>query len=490
MNRRDFAKLAALSPLGFMLVNPLLAAGNVLPRENINTFSRSADNVAKLRKAVEALSGRPVTDWSSWFNMAGIHMIGASDVAKANPPEAVSALYNQCHSDESLFFVWHRAYVWSMERLMQDAISDTSFRLPYWDWYTNPELPEIFRSEVLADGKTGNVLYRANRNNGVNKGNPIWNPRITAGFDSGAQNSDFERFQNRLNGGEHGNIHVAVGTQTNMGDTHTAARDPIFWLHHANIDRLLPVWLRIDAGRKARTNYPNWLATKYRFPAPGGGLQTPTVDDMALNGMEALGYSYEDTSSPKVSAPATPLKPVRSAGSLSPSNGKATMKIAEKQSVKIGAGATVSLTLSDGDHTKMQSMASEAKTDDGFTSVMIVLEGIKLDKPAPDVLGYDVYLNLPDKAPDSSKFDQHYLGPISLFALTHEMPEHEGMNHGITLRFAATEMLKEQAKANRFGANNMSVSIIPVLAPNAKEPDEAVIEIENISIEASSNPVQ
>ncbi|MGQ0501547.1 MAG: tyrosinase family protein [Panacagrimonas sp.] len=489
MNRRDLVKLSLFGPLGYLLANSAFAVDGVLPRENINAFSQSADKVAKLRQAVTTLAGRPNTDWSSWFNMAAIHMISPDDVADAKPPAAVSALYNQCHSDESLFFLWHRAYVWSMERLMQDAVGDPSFRLPYWDWYGSPSLPEIFRGKLLSDGKTENSLYREDRNPGVNKGNAIWIPRVTAGFRTPG-NGDFTRFQDQLNGGEHGSIHVAIGTRTNMGSTLTAARDPIFWLHHANIDRLLPVWLKIDPKRKARTSYPTWLPARYRFPEPGGQVQTPTVDQLALNAAEALGYAYDDLSQPTVAAPATPPKPTLSAGSAGPTTGTSPMRISEKKSVKIGAGATVSLPLSGGNGAKMQSLATGVTTAGAFTSVTIVLEGIKLAKAAPGVLGYEVYLNLPSQPSSTAPFERHFLGPISLFALTHSMPGHEGMNHGSNQRFAATQMLKDQSKTDNFSSSSISVSIMPVLAPDAKEPAEPVIEIGNVSVEASSAPVE
>lgn len=491
MNRREFTQLAALGPLGFMFSNPTFAVEAVLPRENINTFSKSSDKVTKLRAAVFALSSRPITDASSWFNMAAIHMIARADVVNKKPPSAISALYNQCHSDEGLFFLWHRAYVWSMERLMQEAVGDKSFRLPYWDWYESPAIPEIFRFEYLSDGKTENSLYRKNRNDGVNKGLPVWRPVVKAQFGSdSSENGDFEAFQHSLNYGEHGDIHVAVGTSTNMGDANTAARDPIFWLHHANIDRLLPVWLNIDSKRVAKTTYPSWLKTKYRFPAPDGGLQTPTVNELNMSAMGALGYSYESISLPKDLAPITPARPTLSAGSLGPTTGMKPMTIAQKQAVKIGSGATLSLSLSSGNGMKMQATANDVKDSDGFTSVVIVLDGIKLNKSAPGVLSYGVYLNLPSKESTSSNFYKHYLGPISLFALNHDMPGHEGMKHRTVLRFSVTEMLKEQAKINMLNTNSINVSIIPVLAPDAKEPAEPVIEIEHVSIEASSNPTE
>jgi tyrosinase len=45
-------------------------------------------------------------------------------------------------------------------------------------------------------------------------------------------------FNQDLDNGLHGNVHVMVGGPKNMGFIPDAAQDPIFWMHHCNIDRL------------------------------------------------------------------------------------------------------------------------------------------------------------------------------------------------------------------------------------------------------------
>lgn len=53
-----------------------------------------------------------------------------------------------------------------------------------------------------------------------------------------------------------------------MGVLQTAARDPIFYAHHANIDRLWDVWLGLkiddqDVNRRNPTD-PDWLNSQFR----------------------------------------------------------------------------------------------------------------------------------------------------------------------------------------------------------------------------------
>jgi len=40
----------------------------------------------------------------------------------------------------------------------------------------------------------------------------------------------------------HGTIHMIGGGNGHMGEVDYAAHDPIFWLHHANVDRLFAIW--------------------------------------------------------------------------------------------------------------------------------------------------------------------------------------------------------------------------------------------------------
>ena len=51
----------------------------------------------------------------------------------------------------------------------------------------------------------------------------------------------FSSFTGLLEAQPHNTVHVKVGGW--MGDPNTAAQHPIFWLHHANIDRLWEHWL-------------------------------------------------------------------------------------------------------------------------------------------------------------------------------------------------------------------------------------------------------
>jgi tyrosinase len=225
-----------------------------------------------------------------------------------------------------------------------------------------------------------------------------------------------------------------------MGSIQTAARDPIFWLHHANIDRLLVVWLKRDlATHRVPTTFPSWIASRYRFPTPnGGGVATPSVEDLALPSMSALGYEYENTSGPELPSPTVPARPatVQSTAGKAGAMGAGVEAFAVRKSIEVGAGATVDLPVPSAAVNKFMSL--ESKEPESLRAVNVVLSGVKLLSQPTGVLSYRVYLNLPKEAGHAENFRDYYLGNISLFALTGTEHEHEGEKEAMEIKFPAT----------------------------------------------------
>ena len=92
-----------------------------------------------------------------------------------------------------------------------------------------------------------------------------------------------------------------------MSYPRTAALDPIFWLHHANIDRLWEVWRRNPPAHMDPTD-PNWIngpgnigERVFAAPRPDGTAWIYTPGEMS--DLENRGYNYDDLS-PAGAAPA------------------------------------------------------------------------------------------------------------------------------------------------------------------------------------------
>ena len=161
------------------------------------------------------------------------------------------------------FLTWHRWYLLQFERRLQEEDPDVS--VPYWDWVTNPQIPAaINRSAQLR-------RWRVQRQ---------WDPTFLpdrADVNRAARRDKFGPFQLRLEG-EHGTVHIAVGGQM---ATERSPADPLFWLHHANVDRLWARW----QDRHPRQRPSN--AAEELKPKPLFGIKVS--DTLKLS---KLGYRY------------------------------------------------------------------------------------------------------------------------------------------------------------------------------------------------------
>ena len=113
-------------------------------------------------------------------------------------------------------------------------------------------LPAAFMSKAWPGGSDQNPLfveqrYGAGTTSGhANLASALTDTRFVGAFDSGSPGfggvqTPFSHQGDRegwLEQQPHDHVHVDVGAGGLMSDPRTAALDPIFWLHHANIDRL------------------------------------------------------------------------------------------------------------------------------------------------------------------------------------------------------------------------------------------------------------
>lgn len=202
--------------------------------------------VTKLRNAYAALRALPATDKRTWVLQADLHALYCSSCN--NSVTEIHGSWN--------FFPWHRAYLYYYERILGSLVGDIDhFRLPYWDWTTLRTLPGSYSSPA----NVGNSLWDTNRNGGMAGGGNL------PAFDGTASRisdlnllTDFASFGGdgfsggALESDPHGPIHIDVGRPTSprhdMGSLGYAARDPLFFTHHGNIDRLWSRWNALASG--------------------------------------------------------------------------------------------------------------------------------------------------------------------------------------------------------------------------------------------------
>jgi tyrosinase len=216
------------------------------------------------------------------------------------------------------FPTWHRPYVALYEQLIASyfpAIINTYnsqnptigaqleessklWRLPYWDWADDYQIPQELSVDtikiLLTDGSVGSVpnplhhytfnpvsdlgiddsgspfaywptTLRSPRSTNVNATSDpqVANARLSNGdfkqwvldlFTAEPnEENPWDRFSNHNwdDSGRgnmtslesiHDTVHGDVGGNGHMGDPDVAAFDPIFWLHHCQVDRILALW--------------------------------------------------------------------------------------------------------------------------------------------------------------------------------------------------------------------------------------------------------
>lgn len=132
------------------------------------------------------------------------------------------------------FLPWHRVYLLKLEQALRAIHPDVT--LPYWDWTkaSEQEIPAWVAGvtpTVVTPTQTIHVTRFPQT--------PADLATIASNTPNALAQTDFTNFTSRLQG-VHNSVHVWVGGS--MGSVPTAPADPIFWMHHCNIDRLWWVW--------------------------------------------------------------------------------------------------------------------------------------------------------------------------------------------------------------------------------------------------------
>jgi FtsP/CotA-like multicopper oxidase with cupredoxin domain/peroxiredoxin len=151
-----------------------------------------------------------------------------------------------CQHNSELIWPWHRAFLYYFESLLRDAdpnhptLSTKDLTLPYWDWTKPPSGQEGYPK---AYEDRNSPLYYAGRN----QWGPTKPPPLITDAAIGLQLNQWYLFGGSTTGpgqlefGAHNEGHSDyVGGD--MAAVPTSVRDPIFWAHHANLDRLWDIW--------------------------------------------------------------------------------------------------------------------------------------------------------------------------------------------------------------------------------------------------------
>lgn len=432
-----------------------------------NVLSLDSARLESLRRGVMVMKALPDSDRRSWAFQAAIH--GTTDTSATDP------LFNQCKHGTVQFLAWHRGYLHFFERILRWASGDPSLTLPFWDWTAARVLPEAFRSP--ADAKA-NPLYEPLRKANDGSALPpdvVVDDLTTALGQTTLPGGESDGFSADLEGSPHGLIHTLVGGPGGvMSKVATAANDPIFWLHHANIDRLWDVWLNQGGGR-ANPSDPGYLDQEYTFADETGGTSTVRVASILTSA--GLGYAYEGVPSPAASAAATTRA---TATAAAPPPVAATSADAADRAAPLDRVKPTPLGFEEKRvklNTVPEARAALARATPpavgaaaAAPTVKVIVEGVSADA-APDFV-FRVYVNLPEGERGDAVLRRHYVGSINFFGKTRQ--DRRSMGHGhahageaeFDATFDATKVLARLRTGGRFDPDALAVTILPT-APTA-----------------------
>ncbi|GFP87036.1 polyphenol oxidase a1 chloroplastic [Phtheirospermum japonicum] len=302
----------------------------------VRTAAHSDDgavNMAKYKKAVELMRKLPADDPRNFTRQANVHCAYCNGAYnQVGFPDRKFEIHQSW-----LFFPFHRWYIYFFERICAKLLGDDTFALPFWNWDSpsGMEIPALFNASdsslydplrdqshlppVVVDLNYGgflmgfspeqqrsynlNLMYKQMISNAAT-------PRLFMGqpFKSG------DDITKMLGAGSveiapHNTMHVWAGDERetfreNMGIFYSAARDPIFYAHHANVDRLWDIWVTKLRG-KFFTD-PDWLETSYVFyDEEKKAVRVKTKDCLDLS---RLGYTYKEVENPWLDAKPHPRR--------------------------------------------------------------------------------------------------------------------------------------------------------------------------------------
>nr|CAB3480248.1 unnamed protein product [Digitaria exilis] len=300
----------------------------------------------KYKEAMAKMKALPASNPLSFVRQAAIHEAHCDKRSHYDPDHRKDVVKFNVHSS-GLFAPWHHMYIYFYEKALGQLIGDDTFVLPFWNW----DAPEGMVVPALFKDSFANSLYVSNRNpdnlenivdlnylsnlrNGKYSPVSLNGPHGDKAYQDAINNNLCTVYQQQiriagcarsflgeklcadnispkgqdsLEAMAHTTMHVWVGRphtknctggvvnykgETNcandMGFLGSAGRDPLFYSHHSNVDRMWHIWTTKLGGEGFKD--PEWLNVRFRAMAPN---TDPMVAVLAK--LEELGRKADET---------------------------------------------------------------------------------------------------------------------------------------------------------------------------------------------------
>jgi tyrosinase len=475
ITRRDFVKGTA-SAIALISV-PRLAVGQTTTSIRLEWQQfKSTPQYTSFLNAVRTMKANTNSSSpSSWEYWTNVHL-------------------NYCPHGIAYFLAWHRGYLYYFEQQLRIVSGDNQLSVPYWNYYKYPQIPAEF-----TDPATNNPLYMPRTGTNVYNAltlspfaSTVWN------FQRGTTNA----FEPQIEAGPHNPVHNLIGGEmANM----TSPRDPIFYLHHANIDRLCHAWALPDGKLIPSTgnpynpsrDSPYWAGSftysstltmpRYKTYYPGW-LNFDYADDNKPTSLPPSAQANPDSPiklvqaqvAPVLTRPATGNFPAAAARAISATrrslggvSGVVLTEAPVSARLPLAASALQSL-----QNAVSMAVSPPAQLTTGtFQSVKLVLDSLQLlGAGAKGGYFYNIYINLPPTG-DAGNGRRYFLGTVGPFEIA------GASHHGpATLEFPATEVLSQLSVSE---LQDVTISFVRVSGENS--PRGAVLRIGEARIEVSTD---
>ncbi|KAJ3499290.1 hypothetical protein NLG97_g453 [Lecanicillium saksenae] len=308
-------------------------------------------------QALRALQDRDAKDPESYFQIAGIHGRPFVEYNNAGSRNTNGWWGGYSTHGENIFIIWHRPFLSLFEQALvkeakivadsypedlrsiyQQAAND--LRAPYWDWALEPRLPSVVLPETIqvnAPSKTGTVsksidnplftyrfpkeanqgkygpfntldrMYRCQNPNAANQNLYSRNYKTWV-YDTFTMANSFSEFATTASQGGsleavHNAVHWDAGCGGQFMNSEYSAFEPLFMLHHSNVDRLWAYWQAMhpeastfNGGYYGLGRFTTFAGSLVNLDSPLEPFKQPNGQwhtSRSVNNIKTFGYSYK-----------------------------------------------------------------------------------------------------------------------------------------------------------------------------------------------------
>lgn len=468
LSRREFVK-SSLSTLAVASL-PNLALSQTgtetrLEWQQFKTGSHYTSFVEAIRLMRANTNSSDRNSWNYWVNGHGTY----------------------CPHQVAYFTAWHRGYLYYFQETLRTVSGNSSLIVPYWDYYKNPNIPAEFTDPSSPLYVTGRV-----------------NTNVRSGLGLGLSSTRYKNFPRGMVDAvepvwevtPHGKVHNLIGGY--MAKL-TSPMDPIFWLHHGQMDRLWAAWVAAGGGRQMPPLSDTYWGGSFTY---GPNL---TMERSRVYNTTGLGYTYDNLALPTTLPPTAQAARIMRVqfvpgqngrgrpplGNFTPTGprdiGNGRRSIGGKRQVTLNENSvSAQIPVAPPDVQSLDAILDRIQSppvgrgqppSDTYNSVQIVVDNPQVTRAgANGGYFYEVYLNLPEGGGGDDRYLLGGFGPFEIDAAHH---------HGGRLVFPATQVL---AGLKPSDLSNLTVSFVRISGNNS--PRGNVIVLGELRAELSSDPIE